>query len=333
MAERRRAVGALLLAACWLVPGLLPAPTVAHELATARLSFVDEGAGAYRLTAKTGPAVVVDAPDVPDACAIVDAARRPAVGALQIHEWLIDCGGAAPADDAAIGLALGVEDALVVTRNQDGVEHSFQLRSQAGRIVLPIAASLAEGQGLLELAGRQLDLGVAHILSGADHLALLVCLCLVASGWGLVRLVTGFTIGHSLTLALATLGWVNLPGLLIEAWIALSIAFLARQVLLGDRSPVPGFWLVVGFGLLHGLGFAGALADLGLPTGALVVALLGFNLGVEIGQLLFVGVLVMALHALGRLQVGLSPVRRTAGFALGAAAVFWTIERVVQFAA
>ncbi len=330
MAELRRTLGrmaAALLVACCCLGGNVAA---AHELATAKLSLVDEGARGYRLTAKLAAGMAVTEPVVPASCVIADAARRPALGSAQIHEWLVDCAGAVPLETDSIALALGVEDALIVTRSRDGVENTFQLRAEAGQIVLPIASSLAQGQGMLELAERQVRLGIEHILSGADHLALLVCLCLVASGWGLVRLVTGFTIGHSLTLALATLGWVNLPGPLIEAWIALSIAFLARQVMLGDRSSAPGFWLVVGFGLLHGLGFAGALADLGLPRDALIMALLGFNLGVEIGQLLFVGALVLG-GALWRTQMTLPPLRRPAAMALGAAAMYWTIERVVQF--
>lgn len=331
MAELRCVIAsALLLVACWVAVGLQAAPATAHELATAKLSFVDEGARGYRLTATVGPAAVVDVPDLGEACEIADAARRSAPGSRQIHEWLIDCDDAASTTDAAIGLALGVDDALVVTRNRDGIEHTFQLSGRDGRIILPIGASFAAGQGRLDLAWRQIELGIAHILSGVDHLALLVCLCLVASGWGLVQLVTGFTIGHSLTLALATLGWVTVPGQLIEAWIALSIVFFARQAYLGGEK-AHGFWLVVGFGLLHGLGFAGALAELSLPQNDLLTALLAFNIGVEIGQLVLVTFVVALLHALRSLRVSVPSLVRCAAFGLGSLAVFWTLERVIAF--
>ena len=215
----------LLFAVCSLLLGL---PALAHELATARLGLVEEGAGAYRLTAKLGAGTpVAVTPDLPAGCAFVDTARRPTPGGLQVHEWRLTC--ADRVADGEIGLPLGVEDATVVTRNRAGTEHTFQMRAQDGRIVLSLAASLAEGQSALDLARRQVELGIGHILSGFDHLALLLCLCLVASGWTLVRLITGFTVGHSLTLALATLGWVSFPAPLIEALIALSIAFLAPR--------------------------------------------------------------------------------------------------------
>jgi hypothetical protein len=154
----------------------------------------------------------------------------------------------------------------------------------------------------------------------------------------LVAPVTAFTLAHSLTLVAATLGFVHVPQPPVEAAIALSIAFAAAEILHGQagrsgltaRAP----WLVAfAFGLLHGLGFAGALAEIGLPQRAIPLALLCFNVGVEIGQLAFVSALGL-LFALARgLRVSLPRAwRALPAYAIGSLAMFWVIERVAAFA-
>ena len=144
-----------------------------------------------------------------------------------------------------------------------------------------------------------MQIGIIHILEGFDHLLFVLALILIVPGWWLLlKAITAFTAAHSITLALATLGLVNIPGPPTEAVIALSILFLAVEIIrsregrvtLTERAP----WLVsLSFGLVHGLGFAGALSEVGLPQNDIPLALLMFNIGVETGQLLFVFVVVV----------------------------------------
>jgi hydrogenase/urease accessory protein HupE len=181
-------------------------------------------------------------------------------------------------------------------------------------------------------------LGIEHILFGVDHLLFVLCLLLLVRGIrSLLATVTAFTLAHSITLAAATLGFIRVPATPVEATIALSIVFLACELVRGDgRRTVARShpWLVAfSFGLLHGLGFAGALAEVGLPQGEIPLALFAFNVGVELGQLAF----VTAVLSLWRL-VRLVPLRlpactpRAAGYAIGSVAAFWVFARLASVA-
>lgn len=210
--------------------------------------------------------------------------------------------------------------------------------------ILPVDPSFIArpSPGSLEVVRTYTVLGIEHILGGFDHLLFVLALVLLVPGTRrLIATITAFTAAHSLTLAGATLGWVNVPGPPVEAAIALSIAFVASEIVhmrqgrtsLTQRYP----WMVAfTFGLLHGFGFASALAEVGLPASSIPIALLFFNVGVEIGQLLFVGT-VLALSAAGwravqRLQLP-QPVWmwRVPPYAIGALASFWLIERLAAF--
>jgi hydrogenase/urease accessory protein HupE len=173
-------------------------------------------------------------------------------------------------------------------------------------------------------------LGVQHILEGWDHLAFVLGLCLIAKGWNLVKLVTGFTLGHSLSLALATFNIIQLPSPPVEACIALSIAFMARQAFVSSHSHPQEIALVVAFGLLHGLGFAGVLREYNLHQSDLLLGLVSFNLGVEGGQLIFVAG-VIGLLALGSKLFAPENLRRVIAYAIGILGMFWTIQRLVSF--
>jgi hydrogenase/urease accessory protein HupE len=194
--------------------------------------------------------------------------------------------------------------------------------------------------GHWEVARTFLGLGIEHILLGFDHLLfVLALLMLVSGGRRIVLTVTAFTVAHSITLVAATLGWIALRGAPVEATIALSIVFLAREILmtwrgqasLTERMP----WVVAFvFGLLHGLGFAGALAEIGLPQNAIPLALLCFNMGVEIGQLLFVGAVLAVVMVSQRWLARLSSrLRWIPAYAIGSVASYWLIARVAAFAA
>jgi hydrogenase/urease accessory protein HupE len=197
------------------------------------------------------------------------------------------------------------------------------------------------------VAATYLRLGVEHILFGFDHLLFVLALVILVRDWRRVAVtVTAFTIAHSITLAAATLGFVNVPGPPIEAAIALSIVLVAVEIV-NARRGTPSFaarwpWLAAfGFGLLHGLGFAGALAEVGLPHHAIPVALLFFNAGVELGQLVFVAT-VLTVGALLRraiafrlkpalLQQAVNRLDVVAAYAIGTVAAFWLIERTTAF--
>ena len=194
----------------------------------------------------------------------------------------------------------------------------------------------------LEVVRTYTILGIEHILSGFDHLLFVLALVLLVQGTRrLVVTITAFTAAHSLTLAGATLGWVHVPAPPVEASIALSIVFVASEIVharQGRYSVTQHYpWVVAfTFGLLHGFGFAGALAEVGLPQSSIPIALLFFNVGVEIGQLVFVGA-VLAVMAIGwraqrRLRFSQPAwLWRIGPYAIGALASFWLVERVAAF--
>ena len=179
--------------------------------------------------------------------------------------------------------------------------------------------------------GAWVGLGFGHVLSGADHLAFVAGLVLLVAGLRrLLLTLTAFTLGHSLTLALATLGGLSLPGPPVEAAISLSVMLLAFEIL----HPAPTLtqrWpgaVAGGFGLLHGLGFAGALREIGIPLHGAARTLVGFNLGVELGQ---VAVVSLALPLAFLLRRGPTWIRPAPAILLGALATAWTLERIVAF--
>jgi hydrogenase/urease accessory protein HupE len=187
----------------------------------------------------------------------------------------------------------------------------------------------------LQVARTYLALGVEHIVTGLDHLLFVLALVLLAPSLAaVVGTITAFTVAHSLTLALAALDWVALPSPPIEASIALSIVFVARELWL--RAPgappyrVARLWSVAfGFGLLHGLGFAGALAEIGLPQGEVPLALLTFNLGVEVGQLAFVAVILLGSKLVpGRIRAPINALRVPA-YAIGSVASYFFLQRLM----
>jgi hydrogenase/urease accessory protein HupE len=197
---------------------------------------------------------------------------------------------------------------------------------------------LSASPGAGEIAWDYFVLGVEHILGGIDHLLFVLALLLLVRNFRrLAFTITAFTVAHSITLIGASMGWISLPGPPIEAVIGLSIVFVAAEVVHEQRGQssltVRSPWIVAfSFGLLHGLGFAGALEEVGLPEVAITVALLMFNVGVEVGQLLFVTAAVaiaLMLKRVPRLQT--EAARRLASYLIGTIAAFWTIERVVAF--
>ncbi len=230
------------------------------------------------------------------------------------------------------GLDAVPADVVVRISLADGAQHSAILRAGKNSFTIPEQATRTE------LAISYWRMGTIHILEGYDHLLFLLALLLIVTGlWPLLKTITAFTVAHSLTLALATLGLVHIPPVPTEAVISLSIVLLAVEVVrknageltLSERYP----WLVAfTFGLVHGLGFAGALSEIGVPQNDVPLALLMFNVGVETGQVMFVigvSLLLAGLHKLhshtGKLAARAMP------YAIGGIAAFWTLERVGSF--
>ena len=230
---------------------------------------------------------------------------------------------------AVRGMENGLSDVLVRYETSDGGSRTARLTGAS-----PVFA-IASVPRRFEVAATYTRLGVEHILFGIDHLLFVLGLLLLSDGvWRLVRTITAFTVAHSITLALATLGVVSVPQAPVEATIALSIVFVAAEIVRRRAGEVAGHgvdpWIVAfTFGLLHGFGFAGALHAVGLPQGAIPLALLFFNVGVEAGQLLFIAA-VLALAALLRRLPLPRPSWgwRLLPYAIGGVAAFWLMERV-----
>jgi hydrogenase/urease accessory protein HupE len=193
-------------------------------------------------------------------------------------------------------------------------------------------------QSAWQVAWDYTVLGVDHILSGPDHLTFVLALLLIVSGARrLLITVTSFTLAHSITLAAATLGVMWVPGPPIEATIALSILFLASELVKVNRGQVSLTsrypWIVAFvFGLLHGFGFAGALSDVGLPQNEIPLALLMFNVGVELGQLMFIVAILILVMALRKVRSEWPAwAHQLPAYGIGSIAAFWLIERVAGF--
>ncbi len=230
------------------------------------------------------------------------------------------------------GLSSTYTDALLRLERLDGTELTRRLTPDKPAYIFE--ANPGPGQ----VAWTYFVLGVEHILLGIDHLLFVLALLLVVAGWKkLVGTITAFTAAHSITLALATLGFVHVPGPPVEAIIALSIVFVAAEIIRG-RQGNPGLtarapWLVAfTFGLLHGFGFAGALTGIGLPEQAVPLALLFFNLGVELGQLLFITTIGLVILSARRFSFPQPTwAWRVAATGIGGMASFWLIDRVTGF--
>jgi len=237
------------------------------------------------------------------------------------------------------GLQLTITDVLVRFEMRDGTKGALVVHPSQPWM------EMAATQTRWNVAGTYLRLGMEHIWGGIDHLLFVLALLLLVCGWRrVVATITAFTVAHSITLAAATLGFVHMPQPPVEAAIALSIVFVAVEIVHG-RQGKPGLaarrpWLIAfAFGLLHGFGFASALNQVGLPQNAIPVALLFFNLGVEAGQLLFIAA-VLLIVAMARKGLGLvgSPFDarfpwawRVPPYAIGGVAAFWLIQRLVAF--
>jgi hydrogenase/urease accessory protein HupE len=273
-------------------------------------------------------------PVLPDVCSERTPPSSMQSGGAMITRWSLICPGGIFGKNIRIdGLENTMTDVLVRLVHQDGFTQMTRLTP--GETSFEIAAEPSS----LDVIKVYTALGIEHILIGVDHLLFVFALLLIVNGLRrLIGTITAFTLAHSITLAAATLGYVHVPQAPVEAVIALSILFLATEIV-HNRQGRPGLanrfpWLVAFiFGLLHGFGFAGALAEIGLPEQSIPLALLFFNVGVELGQLMFVVAVVGAGWALRRVvwQKALTGGEVVASYVIGGTAAFWVIERTYSF--
>jgi len=230
------------------------------------------------------------------------------------------------------GLQLTITDVLVRIQMLDGTESTTLVHPS--HAWMEVTAS----QGLLSVTGSYTRLGIEHIGFGIDHLLFVLALLIITKRtMQLLKTVTAFTVAHSITLALATLGFVHVPSKPVEATIALSIVFVALEIVrqregwggIASRAP----WIVAfTFGLLHGFGFAGALSEVGLPQNHIPAALFFFNVGVEIGQIAFIAVVLAVIALVRRFPLRMPQwTELIPPYAIGSIAMFWVIQRVAAF--
>lgn len=317
----------------WLALGARPEPGTAHPLNPALLELWESREAVevlWRLPRAQPPTIPLQ-PVLPEACHAVSAPRVSQTEPSLTARWHLTCGGR-----SLVGARVGVQglserqtEALVRIHLADGRLIQAVLRGDMPVLTVP------EGAGPVAVLRAYLTLGVEHMLTGLDHLLFVLGLVLLVQGrQRLLWTVTAFTAGHSITLSLAMLGVVHVPPAPVEALIAVSLFIVALE--LTRATPGWALWtrrypwgMALLFGLLHGLGFAGALAQVGLPPHEIPLALFAFNIGIELGQVLVIGLVLVASAALA-----IFPVRwpqasaRIPAYAIGSVAAFWVFDRV-----
>lgn len=308
---------------------------LAHDIGVAQAELIEHDGARYVLRVRRGTLAVplFRPPLLPEHCAFMG--NPSGVQGTGWREFEFGCESALTAGDVLV-LPWSRDGTVLTAKWHDGTEARRLFRSEAGRIEVPMAELRASSGSWRDAAKRYLSLGVEHILLGIDHLLFVLALLLIVRGpWMLVKTITAFTVAHSITLGLATLGVIHVSSAPVEAAIALSIVFLcveivhARQGRVGITYQHP--WVVAfGFGLLHGLGFAGALSEIGLPPSEVPIALLFFNVGVELGQLVFVALVLAVAQIVRRTALDASTrARLIPVYGIGAIATYWFFQRLL----
>ena len=316
-------------------------PASAHEVRPAYLQIHQTGAETYDVFWKV-PARGQDLRlglyvQLADDCETLIKPRGIFANGAYTEQWSVKrAGGLSGSSISISGLSRMNTDVLARFERLDGTTQVTRLTPSSPSFLIEATPQWTH------IAGAYMLLGIEHILTGFDHLLYILSMLLLVKGWKrIIGVMTAFTLTHSLTLTAAALGWVNVPSKPVEACIALSILFVtseivrARQGFAGLTQKWP--WVIsFSFGLLHGFGFAGALSEVGLPERAIPVALLCFNIGVEIGQLLFVAAffaILLVIRELARRVELPQPtwLWRVPPYAIGSVAAFWFIQRLSDF--
>jgi hypothetical protein len=310
----------------------------AHELQPGFLELRETAPGRYEVLWKlpslgeSSDVRMPIAPIFPESCRQLGDARSERAGTAWVFTARVECkGGLAGRTIAIDGLEAFTTDVLVRAQHADGSVETHVLKPIQPSVTLRAAGDTRRG------VGAYLYLGIEHILLGVDHLLFVLGLLLIVRDrWMLLKTITAFTVAHSITLAVATFGVAQVSAAPLNAAIALSILFLGPEIVRtwrGETSfTIRHPWVVAfAFGLLHGFGFASGLAQLGLPKSEVPLALLLFNVGVEIGQLAFVAVVLLLERAFRVLQVNWPRfAERLPGYAVGTLGAYWTIQRVLM---
>lgn len=322
-----------LLVLLWLA--LLPSAAWSHEVRPGYLAIQETAPGRFeilwKVPAQGDKRLAIDA-RLPTTCVTQGTPVRALEGTAFTERWTVLCPEGLKGQVISIdGLKATMTDVLARISYLDGTVEVDRMTPAAPSITVTGA------QSWVEVATTYVRLGIDHIMSGFDHLLFVLALILLIDDrWMLLKTITAFTVAHSITLAGATLGLFSLPQPPVEATIALSIVFLAVELVkatpgeprLSQQAP----WLVAfAFGLLHGFGFAAALMQAGLPQSDVPLALFSFNVGVEIGQLIFVAAVLLVLGAgrvLWRKRIPPPVLRRIGGYGIGTAAMIWLISRL-----
>lgn len=327
-----------LMLTIWLV--CLPKTGHAHALDPGYLDLKQLAPGSWqvfwRIPDVNGQPMQIDA-ILPSSCTPAQGPQPFFDTAAWVSSWIAACNTQIAGQAVTIqGLERQRNDVLLRYQPLDATAATLRFTPETTVLNLPEDASTSS------VFVSYFWLGFEHILEGLDHLLFVFALfVLVRDPWRLIGAVTAFTVAHSITLALATLGVLHVPSAPVEAVIALSIVFMALEILkhkdgevrLSEQFP----WIVCFcFGLLHGLGFAGALTEIGLPPGDIPTALVAFNVGVEAGQLVFVTSLSLGLflwrHVIRPVPSGPDSVARSiTGYAIGCVSLFWLVQRVNGF--
>ena len=319
---------------------LFAAPAAeAHDARPAYLEITEASAGRYEVVWRTpllsGQRLPVELAFPAETRNVVEPVERLLSDSV-VERRVVDFGsnGLAGKRIDFPGLQLTISDVLVRVTQRDGTHWTELVKP--GQPWIEMRAR----QGVLAITGAYVSHGMRHILNGFDHLLFVFALMLIVrKGSLLVKTITSFTVAHSITLGLATLGMIHVPAPPVEATIALSIMLLATEIARLSRG-LPSLtsrfpWTVAFcFGLLHGLGFAGALTEIGLPQGDVPLALLSFNVGVELGQLSFVAAVLAAYFLMMRVPLPgrvIQYARPAAYYAIGTLSAFWFFDRLSGF--
>ncbi|WP_209598768.1 HupE/UreJ family protein [Ruegeria sp. HKCCSP351] len=317
----------------------LPGYAPAHALDPGYLELASMGQERWRVTWRApdvnGRKMPIEA-RLPANCSHEPSPSPSFDGRAWTTGWIATCpGGLESGVIEIVGLEQTNTETLVRYELEPGQTQVRRLTSTETAFTVP------ENPGFLDILSSYVALGVTHILEGLDHLLFVFALVLLVRDLSrLLWAITAFTVAHSITLASATLGWLNIPPPPVEAVIALSIVFLAYELSLSpeNRDPLAtrSPWIVAfAFGLIHGLGFAGALREIGLPDGDIPLALFAFNLGVELGQVLFIVVVLTIGFAARLLYPAIKEqavqLERVTSYGIGSLAAFWVIERIAGF--
>jgi hypothetical protein len=330
-----RFITKLCLIVFWVNITLVPATADVFNTAEFRINQGEESDN-YIFTAQLATDVVSSTEIIlPTGCSLGQF-NRQSFGSKSQLSYQFQCSG--PLDNSAQIVTPWYLDGARLFLNVEGNNKPVILK-RLNTMVIPLTISSSISLSKTNTIKRYLWQGMLHIWFGWDHLAFVFCLCLLASGYRLFALITTFTVGHSVTLALAYYEVVTIPIVPIEVLIAFSIMLMAKEALLQKTSThdsnqskviTASTGVVLLFGLIHGLGFASALSELGITQNEIGLALLFFNLGVEVGQILFILVLISILKTFKNFPYS-RVVQLSSLYLVGILGAFWVVERLSGF--